>query len=140
MNYGKRNIAAGLIFLAGFMALGFFLIYKMHLAPDSEQWAAEYAVGDHLETRVAHVHGNLFAFLNVVYGYLLLKLPFQAGTQKWVSWLALAGMLMPIGILLKLAFGLPPVLVVAGALSMLVASLWLGVATARLGALTRNGP
>ena len=66
MNHGKRNIAAGLFVLAGFMALGFFLIYMAHLAPSSEQWAAQYATGDHLETRMAHVHGNLFALLNIV--------------------------------------------------------------------------
>lgn len=132
MNYGKRNIVAGLFVLAGFMALGFFLIYMMHLSPASEQWAAEYAVGDHLETRIAHAHGNLFALLNIVFGYLLLKLPFPAATQKWVSWLALAGLLMPIGIFLKVALGLPPVLVVAGALAILVATFWLGIATVKL--------
>lgn len=132
MHYGKRNIAAGLFVLAGFMALGFFLIYMAHLSPSSEKWAAEYAAGAHLETRMAHVHGNLFALLNIVFGLLLLKLPFPETTRKWVSWLALAGLLMPIGIFLKVALGLPPVLVVVGALSILVASLWLGIATMKL--------
>ena len=81
---------------------------------------------------MAHVHGNLFALLNIVFGFLLLKLPFPETIRKWVSWLALAGLLMPIGIFLKVALGLPPVLVVVGALSILVASLWLGIATMKL--------
>ena len=71
---GKWNIAAGFLFLAGFMVYGFILIYLRDFAPDKEKWIADYAVGKLFEARLAHVHGNLFAFLNVVIGYLLLKL------------------------------------------------------------------
>lgn len=123
---GKINIAAGLWFLAGFMIYGFVLIYLRDFAPGKEQWIADYAVGKHFESRLAHVHGNLFALLNVLIGYLLLRLPVQGASGSWVSTLALAGMLMPLGILSEVLFGLPPLLVVVGGVSMVVAVAWLG--------------
>lgn len=51
---GKNNIAFGLMFMAGFMAYGFFLIYLRDFAPDKEQWIAGYSVGKHFESRLAH--------------------------------------------------------------------------------------
>jgi hypothetical protein len=68
MKHGKFNISAGLLFMAGFMVFGFVLIYLRDFAPDKAQWVADYAVGKHFESRLAHVHGNLFAFLNIVSG------------------------------------------------------------------------
>lgn len=50
MTYGRSNIAAGLLFMAGFMAFGFVLIYLRDFAPDREQWIADYAVGKHFES------------------------------------------------------------------------------------------
>lgn len=132
MRHGKANIAAGLLFMAGFMVFGFVLIYLRDFAPGKEQWIAEYTVGKHFESRLAHVHGNLFAFLNIVVGYLLLRLPFHKATSKWVSWLALAGMLMPVGVLAEVLLGAPPVFVLIGGISMVVAIAWLGVAVARM--------
>ncbi len=132
MRYGKANIAAGLLFTAGFMVFGFVLIYLRDFAPGKEEWIAEYAVGKHFESRLAHVHGNLFAFLNIVVGYLLLQLPLHRETAKWVSWLALSGMLMPVGILAEVLLGAPPLFVLIGATSMVVAIAWLGVAVARM--------
>ena len=105
---GKNNIAYGLIFMAGFMAYGFILIYLRDFADGKEQWIAEYSFGKHFESRLAHVHGNLFAFLNIIIGYLLFQLPIKATTSKWVSWLALAGMLMPVGASLQKYFLVPP--------------------------------
>ena len=58
---GKKNIAAGFLFLAAFMLYGFVLIYLRDFAPGKEAWIADYAVGKHFESRLAHVHGNLFA-------------------------------------------------------------------------------
>lgn len=121
---GKKNIAAGFLFLAAFMVYGFVLIYLRDFAPGKEAWIADYAVGTHFESRLAHVHGNLFAFINVVVGYLLLRLPLPAGAAKGISWLALAGMLMPLGILGEVVLGIPPLLVLAGGISMVAAMLW----------------
>lgn len=129
---GKINIAAGLWFLAGFMVYGFVLIYLRDFAPGKAQWIADYAVGKHFESRLAHVHGNLFALLNVLVGYLLLRLPVQNASGRWISALALAGMLMPLGILTEVLFGLPPLLVIVGGVSMVVAVAWLGLAAWRL--------
>lgn len=125
---GKLNIAAGLWFLAAFMVYGFFLIYLRDFAPGKAQWIADYAIGKHFESRLAHVHGNLFALLNVMVGYLLLRLPVQGASGRWISALALAGMLMPLGILSEVLFGLPPLLVIVGGVSMVAAMAWLGIA------------
>lgn len=125
---GRKNIAAGFLFLAAFMLYGFVLIYLRDFAPGKEAWIADYAVGKHFESRLAHVHGNLFAFINVVVGYLLLRLPLGEFAAKGISWLTLAGMLMPIGILAEVLFGLPPLLVIVGGVSMVGAMVWFGVA------------
>lgn len=129
---GKKNIATGFLFLAGFMIYGFVLIYLRDFAPGKEQWIADYAIGKHFESRLAHVHGNLFAIINILVGYLLLRLPVAPESAKWISWLTLAGMLMPLGILSEVAFGLPPLLVLAGGFAMVLAMLWFGVAALKL--------
>ena len=129
---GKINIGVGLIVMAGFMLYGFYLIYARDLAPDKEGWIAIYAVHPHFEARLAHVHGNLFAFLNVLFGYLIMTLPIGKTAAKWVSYLAVAGLLMPIGILSEIYLGLPPILVVLGASSIVAATLILGIAVIRL--------
>ncbi len=134
MTTGKANVSAGLLFMAAFMVYGFILIYLRDFAPGKEQWIADYAVGKHFESRLAHAHGNLFAFLNIVVGYLLMRLPVPRPTARWVAWLALIGMLMPVGILAEVLFGAPPVFVLLGGLSMVVAVAWLGIAVARLDA------
>ncbi|WP_281842302.1 hypothetical protein [Sinisalibacter aestuarii] len=131
MSRGKLNMAGGLLFLAAFMAYGFILIWLRDFAPGKEQWVADYAIGEHFEARLAHVHGNLFALLNVLIGYLVWKLPIDPISAKWVSWLAFGGMLMPVGILAELLFGAPPYLVLVGAVMIVVAMAWLGFAVWR---------
>jgi hypothetical protein len=125
---GKINIAAGFLFLALFMLYGFALIYLRDFAPGKAQWIADYGIGKHFESRLAHVHGNLFALINVAVGLVLLRLPLSNGTKRWTSGLALAGMLMPIGILTEVLFGVPPVLVIVGGISIVLAMAWLAVA------------
>lgn len=122
---GRKNVAWGFLFLALFMTVGFFLGYMHDLSPQREQWIDEYAIGTHFEIRMAHVHGGLFGLINVAVGVALLALPIPAPRARWISWLALAGMLMPIGILLHVLFAVPPVLVLLGGASMIVATLWL---------------
>ncbi len=53
MKYGKINIAAGLLFMAGFMIYGFILIYLRDFGPNKEQWTAEYSTGKHFQARLA---------------------------------------------------------------------------------------
>lgn len=129
---GKWNIGVGLWVMAIFMAYGFLLIYLRDFAPDKEAWIAAYNVSPHFEARLAHVHGNLFSLLNIVFGFLLVKLPVSGAQAKWVSVLALAGLLMPIGILSEIYLGLPPLLVLIGGLSILAATLLLGVSVVRM--------
>lgn len=111
-----------------FMAYGFLLIYLRDFAPGKEEWVNSYSSGKHFESRLAHVHGNLFALLNVLIGYLLLRFRSAIANVKTISWLALAGLLMPIGILTEVYFGLPPALVLVGAVAMTVSVSWLGIA------------
>ena len=119
---GKWNIGIGLSVMVLFMLYGFFLIYMRDFAPGREAWIAGSNVSPHFEARLAHAHGNLFSLLNVVFGALLLWLPVRQRRARWISFLALAGLLMPIGILSEIYLGLPPVLVLVGAVSITVAT------------------
>ena len=127
MKWGKNNIAIGFLTMGVFMAYGFFLIYLRDFAAAKEEWIASYSSGKHFETRLAHVHGNLFAFLNILIGYLLLHFETQLNHVKIISWLALIGLLMPAGILAEVYFGAPPIFVLIGAIAMTVSVIWLGI-------------
>lgn len=123
---GKNNIAIGFLTMGLFMAYGFLLIYLRDFAADKEAWVNSYSIGKHFESRLAHVHGNLFAFLNILIGYLLLHFRDKLKNVKAISWLALTGLLMPIGILTEVYFGLSPALVLIGAIAMTASVIWLG--------------
>lgn len=129
---GKSNISAGFLFLTLFMLYGFFLIYLRDFAPGKEQWIADYGVGTHFESRLAHAHGNLFALLNIAVGLVLLHFPSTSTSTRWISGLALAGMLMPLGILAEVLFGASPIFVIGGGVSMVLAMGWLTFAAWRL--------
>lgn len=133
MNFapGTRNIWLGLFALGLFMFYGFWMIYLRDFAPDKAAWIASYSAGKHFEARLAHVHGNLLALLNVVYGYLIVKLPLRGPLANWASWLGLAGLLMPLGILAEIYLGLSPIVVFIGAASMVAATLTLAFAVMR---------
>ena len=124
---GKNNISIGFLTMGAFMAYGFLLIYLRDFAPGKEEWVNSYSVGKHFESRLAHVHGNLFAFLNILIGYLLLQFQSRLTSTKIISWLALTGLLMPIGILGEVYFGAPPVFVLIGAIAMTASVVWLGI-------------
>jgi hypothetical protein len=124
---GKNNIAIGFLTMGLFMTYGFLLIYLRDFAPGKEEWVNNYSIGKHFESRLAHVHGNLFAFLNIVIGYLLLHFKDKLEHIKIISWLALSGLLMPLGILGEIYLGLSPVFVLLGALSMTASVIWMGI-------------
>ena len=71
-----------------FMLYGFLLIYLRDFAPNAKEWAESYSIGKHFETRLAHVHGNLFAFLNILIGYLLIQFSNKLKHIKAISGLA----------------------------------------------------
>lgn len=120
---GKTNISLGLISLGLFMLYGFYLIYMRDFSSAKDAWIAESFNGKHFESKLAHVHGNLFALLNIMLGYLLLRFGDKLKHANLISYLGLAGMLMPIGIFSEVVFGLPPYLVVIGAISMIASVL-----------------
>lgn len=123
---GKNNIAVGFFTMGLFMAYGFLLIYLRDFAPGKEEWVNSYSIGKHFESRLAHVHGNLFAFLNILIGYLLLHFKDKLQYTKTISWLALSGLLMPLGILGEIYLGLSPIFVLLGALAMTTSVIWMG--------------
>jgi len=124
---GKKNIAIGFLTMGLFMMYGFLLIYLRDFAPNKLDWVNSYSLGKHFESRLAHVHGNLFAVLNVIIGFLLIQFSNRLNHSENISWLALGGLLMPLGILSEVYFGLPPILVLIGAISMTTSVIWLGV-------------
>lgn len=132
---GRYNIATGFLAMVFFMAYGFLLIYLRDFAPGKEAWANSYSIGKHFETRLAHVHGNLFAFLNILIGYLLLHFKDRLKNVNFISGLAMTGLLMPMGILTEVYFGLPPALVLIGAIAMTVSVVWLGIAFLKMKAI-----
>ncbi len=127
MKYGKTNIGTGLLFMAGFMVYGFVLIYMRDFAPGKEAWIADANNGVHFEAKLAHVHGNLFALLNIVFGFLLMYFTIPEKKAKIISWALLIGMLMPLGIMAEFLFGAPPLFVLLGAISMIVGTLYFGI-------------
>ena len=124
---GKKNIAIGFLTMGFFMMYGFLLIYLRDFAPNKLEWINSYSIGKHFESRLAHVHGNLFAVLNIIIGFLLIQFSHRLNQSNKISWLALGGLLMPLGILSEVYFGLPPILVLIGAISMTTSVIWLGI-------------
>ena len=132
MKTGRYNVGVGLLVMAGFMLYGFLLIYLRDFAPDKEAWVASYSVGQHFEARLAHVHGNLFALLNVALGFVLARLvSASARVRSVAAGLGLAGLLMPVGILGELYLGLSPIFVLVGALAMTASVALTGVVALR---------
>lgn len=124
---GKNNIAIGFLTMGLFMVYGFLLIYLRDFATGKEEWIQSYSTGKHFEVRLAHVHGNLFAFLNVVIGYLLLQFQNKINNAKFISRLALTGILMPLGILAEVYLSFNPIFVLIGAIAMTSSVVWLGI-------------
>ena len=132
---GKNNISIGFLTMGLFMAYGFLLIYLRDFAPGKEEWINSYSIGKHFESRLAHVHGNLFAFLNILIGYLLLHFRDKLKNVKIISWLGLIGLFMPLGILAEIYLGMSPIFVLLGAIAMTTSVIWLGVAFFKMNSL-----
>jgi hypothetical protein len=132
---GKNNIAIGFLTMGLFMAYGFLLIYLRDFAPGKEEWINSYSIGKHFESRLAHVHGNLFAFLNILIGFLLLHFRDKLQNVKIISWLGLIGLFMPLGILAEIYLGMSPIFVLLGAITMTPSVIWLGVAFFKMNSL-----
>ena len=124
--HGKNNIAFGFLFLGLFMGYGFLLVYLRDFSSDRLDWIAAYAEGDHFLSRSAHVHGTLFSILNIVIGYLLLHYRHHLVSVRAISYLAMIGLFMPVGMLAEVYFRIPPFLTLLGAGAMVLSVLWCG--------------
>ncbi|MEZ4446218.1 MAG: hypothetical protein R3B72_44485 [Polyangiaceae bacterium] len=132
MKTGRYNVGVGLLVMAGFMIYGFILIYLRDFAPGKEAWVASYSLGQHFEARLAHVHGNLFALLNLALGFVLVRLSSASDKARTTAaGLGLAGLLMPVGILGELYLGLSPIFVIVGAAAMTSSVVLTGVLALR---------
>jgi hypothetical protein len=131
MTSGRYNLVVGFLTLAGFMFYGFILIYLRDFAPDKLDWVASYGIGKHFESRLAHVHGAIFALINIILGTVIPRLP-GARTRGGVATLGLVGLLMPTGILAEVYLGAPPVFVLLGGVAIFIAMAWAGVAALRI--------
>lgn len=131
MKTGRYNVGWGLLALGGFLAMGFVLVWLRDFAPDHAAWAASYGEGVHFETRLAHVHGTLFAFLNVVIGFVLARVAGFEHARAVAAGLSLLGLLMPLGILAEVLFHAPPLFVLVGGLAMGAGVILTGVVALR---------
>lgn len=132
MKTGRYNVGVGLLVMAGFMLYGFLLLYLRDFAADKEAWVASYSMGKHFEARLAHVHGNLLALLNIALGFLLARLGSASDRSRSIAAvLGLAGLLMPLGILGEVYLGLSPIFVLLGAISMTACAAFSGVLALR---------
>ncbi len=125
--HGRYNIAVGFLMMGLFMLYGFLLIWLRDFAGGQYAFEKIHLGGKHFEVRLAHVHGNLFAFLNITMGFLLLQFKDKIRHVKVISRLALSGLLMPVGILTEVYFGVWPILVLIGASTMTASVIWLGI-------------
>jgi uncharacterized membrane protein YqhA len=128
---GRYNVGVGLLVMSLFMVYGFFLIYLRDFAPGKEEWIASYGLGKHFETRLAHVHGALFSFLNLGLGFVLAKIHEHDQARTAAAVLGLVGLLMPIGILMEVYLGASPIFVLIGAASMTLSVALSGVLALR---------
>ncbi|MFT6333514.1 MAG: hypothetical protein ACI86M_000658 [Saprospiraceae bacterium] len=124
---GNNNIVIGFLIIGSFMAYDFLLIYLRNISSGKEEWDNSYSIGKHFETRLAHVHGNLFAFLNILIGYLILMFSKDFGNDKGISWLALIGLFISLVILTEVYCGVSLVLALIGAIAMAISVLWLAI-------------
>jgi poly(3-hydroxybutyrate) depolymerase len=132
MKSGRYNAGVGLLVMAGYMFYGFVLIYLRDFAPDKEAWIAGYSVGKHFEARLAHVHGNLFSVLNIALAFVLARLTTASDRgRSAVAVLALAGLLMPAGILAEIYLGFSPIFVLIGAAAMTASVILAGLLALR---------
>lgn len=132
MKTGRYDVGVGLLVMAGFMLYGSLLVYLRDFGPDREAWVASDSVGRHFEARLAHVHGAPFSLLDLALGFVLARLvtaPERA--RSAAAALALAGLLMPLGILGEVYLGLSPNFVLLGAAAMTASVVLSGVLALR---------
>jgi len=128
LSSGRFNVAVGMLTLAAFAAYGFVLIYLRDFHPDKAAWIAASNNGAHFEAKLAHVHGNLLALLNVVTGFVLAKGVGHDALRKAAAAFSLVGLVMPVGILGEVLLSTSPIPVLIGAFSAVIGMVLTGLA------------
>ncbi len=126
---GKKNMVFGLFYLVLTLSLGMYLSNR--LGAGDPEWLQGQA---RAILRAAHGHGNLEAVLNIVLGYLLVRLSFESWIAKTVSVLLIVGAVFHSGMLYLGGLGLLAAakLTPVGAFSLLLAVLLAGVGVWRV--------
>lgn len=121
---GKKNMVFGLFYLTLTLALGMYLSNR--LGTGDPEWLQSQA---RAILRSAHAHGNLEAVLNIVLGYLLVRLGFEMWIARAVSILLIIGAVFHSGMLYLGGLGLVAAakLTPIGAFSLLLAVLLAGI-------------
>ncbi|MBK6343171.1 MAG: hypothetical protein IPF41_11435 [Flavobacteriales bacterium] len=110
-----------------FMVCGFLLIYLARdFSPDKEAWIASDGNGPHFAARLAHVRTVRLPQHRDRFSCSCSAMP--ARQHRTIAWLALLGMLMPVGILLEIyPHALAHLPVLPGAVLIVLAVVLLGL-------------
>lgn len=124
---GKKNMVFGFFYFVCTLGLGMYLAQKM--GSGGPLWASSKV---HHVLATAHVHGNMEALLNIVVGYLLLRLPIKVAIGNAVSGLLIAGAVLHSGMFYITGLGLDgmTILAPAGAAFIVLAMALMGIGVA----------
>ena len=116
MEIGDINKKFGWVWLFLFMVFGLFLEIKL----GDPKWASQPFAMPRDAFRAAHVHANLLAVLNLLYGVYIAEAALSDSMKKLGSYSILAGaIIQPIGII-AIGFALPPFLSMIGGILAII--------------------
>lgn len=96
MEIGNKNVKFGWAWLLLFLILGFYLLMRVA----DPTWSGM----QRMVWKAAHVHGNLLAFLNILYGLVIDKTKIADWLKITGSWLAILGTISFTGALFLMPF------------------------------------
>ncbi|MFN7326705.1 MAG: hypothetical protein ACK5SQ_08990 [Chitinophagales bacterium] len=118
---GKKNIGFGFLFLGFFLVHSFFVTYLFTETQSTDgkffNKLAPALLGD--------LFGLLFSVINILIGSILSKTGANQTGRKVVSWLAIVGLFSPLNAIVHFHFGVPGLLIIIGAISLLLSIFWL---------------
>ncbi len=119
---GKHNIVVGLLALSFYMMAGLMLIYFYDVSIHDNLYIQGYQ--DSKSSQVALMIGFMFPVLNIIIGLILVRFPFKEKAKRFISAVALFGLLTPLGILMKGANAYYPILIVVGVIAMVFSMIY----------------
>jgi len=96
---GKQNIIGGLIAMSGYMIIGLLFLYFYDFTIHENLYQIDNITGKASEILV--MIGFMFPVLNIIVGLVLVRFPFAERSKKFISRVALIGLIVPLGIFLK---------------------------------------